>query len=157
MKDSIVKVTITGIIAAIFMSIVVYLFLLFGLEISTPWEIAADVFLVQELVLTPIGTLLGFIGTIALNIASAGGILLILIWTGFDYPVLKGIVVTNAMGFGGMGLFMPLLKIYPQIQNEPLTNLAALFILTLTGALMGYILNKYRIKNGRTIYLKRNK
>ncbi|MHB8125183.1 MAG: hypothetical protein ACYDEJ_05970 [Desulfitobacteriaceae bacterium] len=143
MKDSIGAATVAGIIGAVLMDLLVYVLVILGIPITTPWNIAADVFLKWDEVNSNIGLLLGVIATIALSIATAILIVLLIKLTGKDFAILKGIVTANAVGFGSMGLFMPLLNIAPQIQTQPLTNLLAIAILTISGVTMSYILKKY--------------
>ncbi|MHB9095872.1 MAG: hypothetical protein ACYC21_14495 [Eubacteriales bacterium] len=146
MKDSALQVTVTGIIGSIVIDLIMFLVLLSGVKVTPPWEIAANVFLTTKYLDTASGVILGLIGTIALGIASASLILLILKWTGYDYAVLKGILVTNAFGFLTMGLFMTLLKISPWIKSETVTNYLALIVLTIAGAVMSTILKIYGVR-----------
>ncbi len=146
MKDSALQVTVTGIIGSIVIDLIMFLVLLSGVKVTPPWKIAANVFLTTEYLDTASGVILGLIGTIALGIASASLILLILKWTGYDYAVLKGILVTNAFGFLTMGLFMTLLKISPWIKSEIVTNYLALIVLTIAGAVMSTILKTYGVR-----------
>lgn len=143
MRDSILTCTVSGVIGDIVMNTLMYLALLSGLPVSAPWEIAADVFLETNLVKSPLGLFLGLTGTIALSIATAILILIVFKLTGSDYSILKGIITANAVGFVTMGLFMPLLRISPHVQSQPLTNLFALLNLSITGAVMGYIIKKF--------------
>ena len=151
MRDSILQVTIAGIIGAAVMNVIMYLVLLLGVAVTAPWTIAADVFLAAQLVNTMAGLIIGLIGTVGLSIASAVVILLVLIWTGYDYAVPKGIIATNAFSFMTMGLFMPLLNVSPQVQRQPLTNIAAFVVLTIIGAVMGAALLKFHAASGREI------
>ncbi|MFZ3101023.1 MAG: hypothetical protein WA131_11890 [Desulfitobacteriaceae bacterium] len=143
MKDSIGAATVAGIIGAVLMDFLVYALMILGIPIITPWNIAADVFLKWDVINSDLGLLLGVIGTIALGVTTAILIVLLIKLTGKDFAILKGIVTANAIGFGAMGLFMPLLNIAPQIQSQPLTNLLSVALLTISGATMSYILNKY--------------
>ncbi|MBS3897968.1 MAG: hypothetical protein KGZ54_03850 [Dethiobacter sp.] len=145
MQDSIARSAVAGVIGAVIMNVSMYLIMLIGVETVHPIQVAADIFVDFQLVNTTIGLIIGLVGTIALSIASALAIVLIFKWTGYDYSILKGIIVVNAIGFSTMGLFMPLLQITPIIQTQPLTNLLALLHLTLIGAVMAVILNNYRV------------
>lgn len=143
MKDSVVKVTVSGIVGGIVIDFIMFAALLLGVRTTTPWKIAANVFLTTKYLDTTAGIILGLFGTIGLGIAAAGLVLLILKWTGYDYAILKGVLTANAFGFISMGLFMSLLKISPWIKNEPVTNFMALFCLTVSGAVMATILKSY--------------
>lgn len=145
MRDSILICTILGVIGSILINTIMYLALLSGLSVTPPWEIAADVFLESNLVNSPLGLLIGLTGTIALSITTAILILIVFNLTGSDYSILKGIVTANALGFVTMGLFMPLLKISPNVQSQPLTNIFALLNLSIIGAVMSYIIKKSKV------------
>lgn len=146
-KDSVLQVTVAGLIGAAVMNLVMYALLFLGLDVTMPWAIAADVFLTAQLAGTPLGIAIGLVGTVALSIASAALLPLVLVWTGLDFAILKGILATNAFSFVTMGLFMPLLRISPQVQRQPLTNLVALGILTVTGAVMGSVISWARMSH----------
>lgn len=147
MKDSVVQVTIAGIIGALVMDAIMYLVIVLGVNTTAPWVIAAYVFLAPESVYTVSGTILGLVGTVALNTAAAALTLLLCRLTGFDYAILKGIIIANAFGFITMGLFMPLLNIAPQIRHQLITNYLALLVLTVVGALDAFILKKLSLND----------
>ena len=142
MKDSVVQVTFAGIIGAVVMDLIMYLVILLGVTTTAPWVIAAYVFLTPGHVYTVSGTIIGLIGTVALNVAAAALTLLLCKLTGFDYAVFKGIITINAFSFITMGLFMPLLNIAPQIRQQPVTNYLALLVLSIIGGIEAYILKK---------------
>jgi len=148
MRDSALQVTIAGIIGAAVMDLLMYLLLLFGVKTTSPWLVAADVFLAPGYINTASGVVIGLIGTVALSTAAAVAVYLILKITGYDYAVLKGILTVNAFGFITMGMFMPTLKIAPQVQSQPVTNFMALLVLTITGTAIAMAL---RIFNTRKI------
>ncbi|XCH79157.1 MAG: hypothetical protein WHF31_00305 [Candidatus Dehalobacter alkaniphilus] len=143
MKDPIGAATIAGIIGAIIMDFLSYILIALGIPMTSPWNIAADVFLSWSLINSPIGIFLGIVGTMALGIGTTILLVIVMKMTGKDFAVLKGIIVANTVGFASMGLFMPLLNIAPQIQSQPLTNLFALIILTIFGVIVSFILKKY--------------
>ncbi|MCM1566673.1 MAG: hypothetical protein FNP40_15415 [Dehalobacter sp. 4CP] len=143
MKDSIGAATIAGIIGTMIMDVLSYIIIALGIPMTSPWNIAADVFLNWSEVNSPIGIFLGIVGTMALGIGTTIILVIVMKMTGKDFAILKGIIVSNAVGFASMGLFMPLLNIAPQIQLEPLTNLFALIILTIFGVIISFILKKY--------------
>ncbi|MBS4031583.1 MAG: hypothetical protein KGZ63_09205 [Clostridiales bacterium] len=145
MRDSVVQVTVSGLIGAFIINSSIYILQLLGINVLAPWLIAANVFLEQDLVTTTLGIIIGLVGTVGLSIASATIILLLLRWTGYDYAILKGIIGVNAFSFSTMGLFMPLLNITPSIRSQPLTNIIALSVLTLTGAILGALLKRFSV------------
>jgi hypothetical protein len=145
LKDSVVQVTVSGLIGSFVINITIYILQVLGVNVLSPWLIAANVFLVSDQVTTMLGIVIGLIGTIGLSVASAAIILAILRWTGYDYAILKGIIGINAFSFIMMGLFMPLLNIAPEVRSQPLTNIIALSVLTLTGAILGAILKRFAV------------
>ncbi len=143
MKDPIGAATIAGIIGTIIMDFLSYILIVLGIPMTSPWNIAADVFLSWSQVNSPSGIFLGIVGTTALGLSTAILLVIVMKMTGKDFAVLKGILVANTVGFASMGLFMPLLNIAPQIQSQPLTNLFALIILTIFGVVVSIILKEY--------------
>ena len=149
MKDSVIQVTFAGIIGALVMDVIMYLVILLGVNATAPWVVAAYVFLSPEHVYTVSGTIIGLIGTVALNVAAAALTLLLCRLTGFDYAVFKGIIAVNAFSFITIGLFMHLLNIAPQIRQQPISNYLALLVLSMIGGMDAYILKKLNL-NGVT-------
>ncbi|EEG76034.1 hypothetical protein [Dethiobacter alkaliphilus] len=143
MKDSVVQITVFGIIGTVIINALIYALQVMGVNVLAPWLISANVFLEPELAQTTLGIIIGLVGTGGLGIASAAIILLLLHWTGKDYAILKGIVGINAFSFITMGLFMPLLNIAPQVRADPLTNIVALSVLSVAGAIVGALLQQY--------------
>ncbi|HEX3046343.1 MAG TPA: hypothetical protein VHY08_16415 [Bacillota bacterium] len=136
--------TLGGLLGAVLINGLTYFFRLLGVQTSTPWEIAANVFLNPRYIHTLSGALIGLIGTVALSIGTALLIAFVLKWTGFNLAWLKGIICANAFGFISMGLFMNLLHIWPQIRNEPGTNLVAFLNLSLLGIVQAILLKKWQ-------------
>lgn len=134
---------ITGLIGAFIVDGLTYVFLLLGIKTSTPWEIAASVFLNPPLIYTLMGTIIGFIGSIALSIATSLLIGWLLSTTGYSQAWLKGLLSANVLGFINLGLFMRLLNIWPQIRNEPATNFIALINLSIMGIIVALLLKKW--------------
>ncbi|MCM1565226.1 MAG: hypothetical protein NC238_04535 [Dehalobacter sp.] len=145
MKDPVGAATVAGIIGTIIMGFLSYILIASGIPLTSPWNIAADVFLSWSQVNSPIGIFLGIVGTMALGIGTTILLVIVIKMTGKDFAILKGVIAANAVGFASMGFFMPLLNIAPQIQSQPLTNLFALIILTIFGMITSFILKKYGI------------
>lgn len=143
MRDSVLGATIAGVAGAAVVDGLTAIARAAGLPIAAPWRIAADVFLASDLIGTPLGTALGIVGTLALSTATAITILLVLGWTGCDLAWLKGLVCANGFGFLSLGAIMPALDIYPAIQHQSLTNLAALVGLSLLGIVQALILARW--------------
>lgn len=134
---------ITGLIGALIINSLTYLFILLGVNTSTPWDIAASVFLNEALVHTLAGLILGIIGTIALSTATSLLISYVLSTTGFEFSSIKGLFCSNALGFINLGLFMKALNIWPQIRNEPATNYVALIFLSVLGIVQALLLKRW--------------
>lgn len=147
MRDTITTGTVSGIIGAIMLNTFVYLLRLFGVKTSTPWDVAADVFLTPTQIPTMSGLFIGLVATMALGVGSAILITLILKAGGPENAWLKGMLAANAVGFGTMAL-MPPLGIAGHVQNEPITNIVALAGLSLFGIVASYLIVKLgRIQN----------
>jgi hypothetical protein len=135
---------LVGLIGAVFINGFTYLFRLIGIKTSLPWEIAANVFLNPHLIHTPSGVIIGLTGTIALSTGTALIVAYVLRWTGYNWAWLKGMICTDAFGFITLGLFIKLLKIWPQIRNEPWTNLIALIALSILGITQALLLQRWQ-------------
>jgi hypothetical protein len=136
--------TLAGLIGALLVNALTYLFRLFGIQTSTPWEIAANVFLNPYFVHTSAGIILGLVATMALSTSAALLIAFVLKWTGYNMAWLKGIICADAFGFITLGFFMNLLHIWPQIRNEPETNIVALLNLTILGIVQAILLKRWQ-------------
>ncbi|MCL6591122.1 MAG: hypothetical protein K6U80_14345 [Firmicutes bacterium] len=136
--------TLAGLIGAVLVNSITYLFRFLGVQTSVPWEIGANIFLNPRYIHTPSGIVIGLVASAALSIASALLIALVLQWSGYNLAWLKGIICANAFGFITMGLFMNLLHIWPQIRNEPGTNLSALIILSLLGVVQSLLFQRWQ-------------
>lgn len=136
--------TLAGLIGAVLVNGLTYLFRLMGFYTSTPWQIAANIFLNPQYIHTTSGIILGFIATIALSTATALLISFVLKWSGYNMAWLKGAICTNVFGFITLGLFMNLLHIWPQIRNEPSTNMIALINLSIVGIVQAILLKRWQ-------------
>jgi hypothetical protein len=136
--------TLAGLIGAVLVNGLTYFFRLLGVQTSTPWEIAANVFLNPRYIHTPSGALIGLIGTVGLSIGLALFIAFVLKWTGSNLAWLKGIICADAFGFISMGLFMNLLHIWTQIRNEPATNLVAFLNLSILGFVQALLIERWQ-------------
>ena len=136
--------TLAGLIGALLVNGLTYFCRFVGVRVSTPWEIAASVFVNDRLIHSTAGIALGLAGSIALSTACALLIAFVLKWTGANKAWLKGIICADALGFITMGLFMRLLDIWPQIRDEPETNIEALFGLTMLGIVQAVLIKKWQ-------------
>lgn len=138
--------TLAGLLGAALVNGLTYFFRWLGIPTGTPWEIASNIFLNPQYIHTTPGIIIGLTATVALSTAIALVISFVLKWTGYNMAWLKGIICADAFGFITLGLFMNLLHIWPQIRNEPGTNMAALIILSILGIVQALLLKKWRQK-----------
>lgn len=143
LTDLFLIATFTGVIGGVIVDALTYLYVLIGIPTSTPWQIAADVFLDPPYLHTPSGIALGIIMTLALGIGTAFVVVLALKTTGREYAVLKGVLISNALSFINLGFTLPLLNIWPQIHREPITFYVAMVNLTILGVVLGYLIKKW--------------
>ncbi|HBE76583.1 MAG TPA: hypothetical protein DDW65_02200 [Firmicutes bacterium] len=136
--------TLAGLLGAAFINGFTYLFRFIGVKTSLPWEIAANVFLAPHFIHTSSGVIIGLVGTIALSTGTALIIAYIIKWTGYNQAWLKGMLCTDAFGFITLGLFMKLLNVWPQIRNEPGTNLVAFTALSSLGIIQALLLKRWQ-------------
>ncbi len=136
--------TMAGLVGALLVNGFTYLFRFVGTKTSTPWEIAANVFLNRHLIHTPEGIIIGLAGTVGLSITIALIIAYTLNVSGYNMAWLKGVIISNSFGLGTLGLFTRLLNIWPQIRNEPGTYLSAIIILSITGIIIASLLTRWQ-------------
>jgi hypothetical protein len=136
--------TLAGLLGAVLVNGLTYFFRWLGMPVSAPWEIAANVFLNPQYIHTTTGIIIGLTATAALSTAVALAISFVLKWTGDNMAWLKGVICANAFGFITLGLFMNLLQIWPQIRNEPGTNIAALINLSILGFVQALLLKRWQ-------------
>lgn len=141
MQDTVTVGTIAGIIGSIVLNAFVYLLRLLGINTSTPWDVAANVFLAPAQIHTLPGLFIGLIATLALGIGSAILITLLIKVGGPENAWLKGILVSNALGFVTVAL-MPPLGIATHIKDEPVTDIVALTGLSLFGIVTSFLIIK---------------
>ncbi len=143
MKDTLVTGTLAGIVGAIVLDVVTYLALVIGIKTSTPWDVAALVFLRPQYLGTISGYIIGIIGSLALGIAAGIMTSMVIKITGSDYAWLKGVIVAEAVGFATLGFFAPLVKIAGFLKNQPVTNIFAMVNLFIFGLVTGYFIKRY--------------
>lgn len=135
---------LAGLFGAALTNGLTYLFRLIGVKTSLPWEIAANVFINPRFVHTLSGIIIGLAGTIALSTGTAIIIAYLMRATGYNRAWLKGLLCADAFGFITLGLFMKLLNVWPQIRNEPGTNLVAFTVLSILGISQALLLQKWQ-------------
>ncbi|TCL62313.1 hypothetical protein EDC14_102657 [Hydrogenispora ethanolica] len=135
---------LAGLIGAAFTNGATYGFRFIGVKTSLPWEIAANVFLNPRFIYTPAGVVIGLAGTIALSTGIAIMIGYLLRWTGYNRAWLKGMICADAFGFITLGLAVNLFNIWPQLRNEPGTNLVALAVLSSLGMIQALLFQRWQ-------------
>lgn len=135
---------LAGLIGSALVNGLTYLVRALGVETSTPWEIAANVFLNPPYIHTVSGVVIGLIATVFLSTGIALLISYIFKWTGYNMAWLKGVICADVFGFITLGFFMHELGIWPQIRNEPGTNIIAFIILSILGIVQALLLKKWQ-------------
>ncbi len=142
MKDTIALGTFAGAVATLVLNLLTFLARLVGIRTSTPWDVAALLFLNERYLGTGAGFIIGFFGSMALGIATGVVTSVLVKFTGSDYAMLKGVLAAEALGFAGISLFAPILGIAGFLKFEPASNFFALVGLFVFGLTAGYIIKK---------------
>lgn len=143
MRDTITTGVIAGIIATIVMTLFNLVIRLLGFEFIATWETAANIFLVPQLIHTPIGYFIGWMTQFILGAIFGTVVAYTLRLTGKDFYILKGIGVGAVVWLASIGLFMRFLHIKIQGRSEPLTNLLAVIDFNILGVISSTIIAKY--------------
>jgi hypothetical protein len=143
MRDTITIGTIAGCISSAVMTLVILIVRWMGFQFITTWETAAAIFLNPELVHTPVGYLIGFIGQFILGATFGIAVAYTLRFTGKDYYILKGIGVGAMYWMGTVGFFMHLLHIATEGRGDPLSNIMAVIEFNILGIINAGIIAKY--------------
>lgn len=143
MRDTITTGAIAGIIATIVMTLFNLLIRLLGFEFIATWETAANIFLVPQLINTPIGYFIGLIAQFILGAIFGTVVAYTLRLTGKDFYILKGIGVGAVVWMASIGLFMRFLHIKIQGRSDPLINLLAVIDFNILGIISSTIIAKY--------------
>lgn len=147
MKDTFTIGTLAGTLGSLFLDLVSFLARLTGIRTSTPWDVAASVFLNQQYIGTVSGYIVGLAGSLALGVAAGIATAFLLRFTGNDYYMIKSIIIAESFGFAGIGFFAPLLGVAKFLRNEPATNIFALFGLLVFGLVCGFVIMRYTSAN----------
>jgi len=142
-KDSVVAGTVAGIIGSLFLNLFTYLALLAGISTSTPWDVAALVFLQERFLGTTAGYIIGFTGSLAMGVATGLVTSAVLSLTGSDYGWLKGVLVAEGLGFATLGFVAPLIGIGGFLKSEPVTNIFAMVSLFIFGSIVGSVTKRF--------------
>jgi hypothetical protein len=138
-RDTITIGTTAGIIGTFFFLTVNYIFKLFGYQFTSTWEATAGIFMSNNLVHTPLGNIIGFLGEYAIGASVGISIAYILKFTGYDYYILKGLGIGAFYWIVSVGVIGNILNVTTQFANEPVTNfliILDLFILSLISVLI---------------------
>lgn len=142
-RDTITIGSIAGIIATLVFISVNYIFKLLGYQFTSTWEATAGIFLASNLIHTPLGKIVGFLGEYI--VGASGGITMafILKFTGYDYYILKGLGMGALFWLVGVGIIGKLINLTPKIADEPLTNFLIILDLIIFGIISALIIVKY--------------
>lgn len=142
-RDTITIGSIAGIIATLVFISVNYIFKLLGYQFTSTWESTAGIFLSNNLVHTPLGFIIGFLGQFV--IGASGGIIMayILKFTGYDYYILKGLGMGAFYWLVGVGIIGKIINMTQQIADEPVTNFLIILDLTIFSIISVLIIKKY--------------
>ncbi|GAW91348.1 hypothetical protein [Calderihabitans maritimus] len=143
MKDTFLVGSLAGIIGTLAMDLLSVVATLLKIPHSTAIGVAADIFLVRQLLGTPAAWLIGIAGHLVIGMVGGIFTAYLLRYTGRDYAIFKGILLAWIIGMGTVGFVMPLLKISPQIQREAFTNLFAVVSLAVYGGITAYLIARF--------------
>lgn len=151
MKDPFGRGLIAGIVGAIAINIVEFFLDLANISETTLWEAGGIFLLTKEAVKTPLGITIGLMTHVFVAITVGILISYFLYFSGTNFAVIKGIVVSLFSLFITLGIVFPLRELTPEMQSNPQDVLSAFIDHVVFGALAGYIIvfmgNKTRKKN----------
>lgn len=142
-RDTITIGCIAGIIATASFLTVNYLFKLLGFQFTSTWEATASIFLSVNLIHTPLGYFIGFLGQYV--IGASGGIVMayVIRFTGYDYYLLKGLGVGAFFWVVTVGIIGKLINLTPQFADETVTSFLIVLDLAIFGVMSVFIITKY--------------
>lgn len=143
MRDTITIGSIAGLSGTFVMTFYHWVLRMFGLKFIDTWETAANIFLNQNLIHTPVGYFIGFLGQFVLGSIFGVAVAYTLRLTGKDYYWLKGIGVGAVIWLSSVGFFMKLLHLQLEGRNQPFTNLVTVIDFSTLGTISSIIIAKY--------------
>jgi hypothetical protein len=143
MQDTITIGSIAGLIGTALMTFYHWMLRLIGFKFIDPWETAANIILNRNLVHTPIGYLIGFLGQFILGSIFGITVAYTLRLTGKDFFWLKGVGVGALIWLGSVGLLMKLLQLELHGRSQPLTNLLTIIDFIVLGTVSSIIITRY--------------
>lgn len=141
-KDTIAIGTLAGIIATLIFLTVNYLFKLLGYQFTSTWEATAGLFLSPQLIHTPLGYLVGFLGQYSIGISGGICMAYILKFTGYDYYILKGLGTGILYWVAGVAIIGRILNVTQKLADEPVTNFLIILDLLIFGIISALIIVK---------------
>ena len=126
---------IPGIIA---INIVEYILKLMQISETPLPQAGAIFFLTEEAARTPLGIAIGFFAHIFVAVLAGILISYYIYYSGTDYAVIKGIVISMLFLFITLGIVFPLRDLAVEMQGSPNDVLAAIIDHTVFGALVGW-------------------
>jgi hypothetical protein len=142
-NDTITIGTISGIIAAIVMTLIDWILLLSGIQFTPPWVVAGNILLNTDVLYTPAGILIGYIVQFLLGSGLGVIVTIVIKLTGKDYYLIKGLGVSSLFYIGSTGIMQTLVNIAPWMRSEISSTLMALINFIVLGVLSSLIIAKY--------------
>lgn len=143
MHDTIAIGSIAGLAGTALMTFYHWMLRLIGFKFIEPWETAANIILNRNLIHTPIGYLIGFLGQFILGSIFGITVAYTLRFTGKDFFWLKGFGVGAVIWLGSVGLFMRLLRLELAGRGQSFTNMLTIIDFIVLGTISSIIITKY--------------
>jgi hypothetical protein len=136
--------SIPGIIA---INIVEYILKLMQVSETPLSQAGAIFFLTEEAARTPLGIAIGFFAHIFVAVLVGVLISYYIFYSGTDYAVIKGIVISMLFLFISLGIVFPLRELAVEMQSSPGDVLAAIIDHAVFGALVGWVIKSLQGKH----------
>jgi hypothetical protein len=143
MHDTITIGSIAGLSGTAVMTFYHWVLRLIGFKFIDPWETAANIILNRNLIHTPLGYLIGFLGQFILGSIFGITVAYTLRLTGKDFFLLKGLGVGAVIWLGSVGFFMKLLQLEMDGRGQDFTNLLTIIDFIVLGLISSIIITKY--------------
>ncbi len=146
MNDPFGRGLIAGVAGVIAINIAEFIMDLFGISETTLWEAGSIFFLTERAVETPLGIAIGVITHVFVSLVVGLLISYYLFFSGTDYAIFKGIVVSLLGLFITLGIVFPMRELVPEIHDSPNDVLSAYIDHIIFGALAGHIIKYFTNK-----------
>ena len=138
MKDPFGRGLIASVAGAVAINITEFILDLLNISETTLWRAGGIFFLTEEAVATPLGIFIGVITHAFVAIVVGLFISYFMLYTGTNYAVIKGIIISLFALFITLGIIFPLRGLAPEIHSFPNDVLAAFIDHTVFGIIVGY-------------------